>query len=90
MAVRVAGLAVLGVPLEVSRLLLPAEVHPEWKARLAAVERWSREVWIAKHSGGFDGRCPAPKGARMGLGYCRWHVRGRAAGAGVPCFGGRD
>ena len=47
MAVRVAGLAVLGVPLEVSRLLLPAEVHPEWKARLAAVERWSREVWIA-------------------------------------------
>ena len=55
MAVRVAGLAVLGVPLEVSRLLLPAEVHPDWKARLAAIERWSREVWIAKHRppGGF-------------------------------------
>ena len=39
MAVRVAGLAVLGVPLEISRLLLPAEIHPEWKIRLAAVER---------------------------------------------------
>ncbi len=28
---------------------MPAEVLPEWKARIAAIERWSREVWIAKH-----------------------------------------
>ena len=48
-AARVAGLCVLGIPMEVSRLILPAEVHPEWKVRLAAVDRWSREVWISKY-----------------------------------------
>ena len=41
--------------MEVSRLLLQAEVHPEWKVWWAAVERWAREVWISRHRrpGGF-------------------------------------
>jgi hypothetical protein len=54
-AARVAGLAVFGVPMEVSRLLLQAEVHPEWKVWWAAIERWAREVWISRHRqpGGF-------------------------------------
>ena len=41
--------------MEVSRMLLQAEVHPEWKVWWAAVERWAREVWISRHRrpGGF-------------------------------------
>jgi hypothetical protein len=49
MAVRTLGLSVIGVPYEVSRLLLPVDLDPGWKVAWAAVERWHREVWISRH-----------------------------------------
>ena len=44
--VRVAGLNVVGVPVEILRCLLGCEASPEWRAGWATVERWAMKVWI--------------------------------------------
>ena len=82
-AVRVAGLNVMGVPLHVLRLLLPADASPEWKVWWSALERWAREVWIAarREPGGF------PQDTLL-VGELEW--AGAVAQSPAPCHGERS